>query len=242
MNLQAKGALVTGGGTGTGRSIALALAAEGCHVAVTGRRKDKLAETADLATGDPPILHHAADISNRDEVERLFAWAAAEIGPIHILVNSAGINIKDRAVVDLSPENFDEVMNINCTGAFNIIWAVLPQMRERQDGLIVNINSIAGKRASVLAGVAYSASKSAMTALGRGVALEEGDNGIRVTNIYPGEINTPILEQRPEPVSDKRKATLLQPEDLGAIVTMIAKLPPTAHISELVIKPIRQKY
>ena len=242
INLSTQGALVTGGGTGAGRSIALALAAEGCRVAVTGRREEKLAETAELATSGPPIQCYAADVSQRNEVERLFTWAAAEIGPIHILVNSAGINVKDRAVECLSPENFDEVMKVNCTGSFNTIWAVLPQMREREDGLIVNINSIAGKRASVLAGVAYSASKFAMTALGRGVALEEGEHGIRVTNIYPGEINTPILDQRPEPVSDERKATLLQPEELGEVVTMIARLPPTAHISELVIKPVRQKY
>ena len=73
------------------------------------------------------------------------------------------------------------------------------------------------------------------------MALEEGDNGIRVTNIYPGEINTPILENRPEPVSDERKAKMLQPDDIAACVVLIASLPPTAHIADLVIKPTNQK-
>ena len=242
MNLEGKGALVTGGGTGAGRSIALALAAEGCSVAVTGRREEKLLETAALGPNDPSILCHAADVSDRNDVERLFAWAAEALGPIHILVNSAGTNIKQRAVCDLSPEDFDKLLHINCTGAFNTTWGVLPQMRERQDGLIININSIAGIRASTLGGVAYSASKFAMTALSRCVALEEGDHGIRVSNIFPGEINTAILDQRPEPVSDARKATLLQPEDVGAVVALMAKLPPRAHMAEVVLKPTHQPF
>lgn len=81
-----------------------------------------------------------------------------------------------------------------------------------------------------------------MTALSRCVALEEGDHGIRVSNIFPGEINTPILDQRPEPVSDARKATLLQPEDVGAVVALMAKLPPRAHMAEVVLKPTHQSF
>ena len=161
-------------------------------------------------------------------------------GPIHILVNSAGINVKNRATGELSPEDFDRLVNINCTGTFNTMWAVLPQMRQRNDGLIVNINSIAGLRASTLAGAGYTTAKYAMTGLGRAVALEEGDHGIRITNIYPGEINTPILDERPEPVSEERKATLLQPEELAATVVYLAKLPPHAHVADLVIKPVQQ--
>ena len=242
MSLRNQGVLITGGGTGSGRAIALALAAEGCRVGITGRREEKLRETAELTPHDSPIRFARSDVSSRDDVHQLMVWAEREIGPIHILVNCAGINVKDRATKDLTPADFDRLLQINCTGAFNTIWAVLPQMRERQDGLIVNINSIAGLRASTLAGVGYSTAKFAMTALGRGVALEEGENGIRVTNIYPGEINTPILDHRPEPVSEERKATLLQPEELAATVVYLAKLPPHAHVPELVIKPVSQEF
>ena len=247
MDLKGKAALITGGGTGVGLSIALALVADGCKVGLAGRRESALQEAVahcrtELGPDAPAVVYHSADVSDRDDVKRLFDWAAEELGPIDILVNSAGINVKNRAVSQLSGEEFDKVMQVNCTGTFNTMWAVLPQMRERKDGLIVNLNSIAGLRASPMAGVGYSASKFAMTALGIGVANEEGDNGIRVTNVYPGEINTSILDQRPEPLSEERKASMLQAEDLGALVALIAKLPPRAHVAELVIKPTIQKY
>jgi NADP-dependent 3-hydroxy acid dehydrogenase YdfG len=120
--------------------------------------------------------------------------------------------------------------------------AVLPQMRARGDGLIVNISSIAGKRALALGGIAYCASKFAMTALGTAVGNEVAPDGVRITNVYPGEVNTPILDNRPQPVSDERKASMLQPEDVGALVLSVACLPPRAHVPELIIKPTVQEY
>jgi len=157
-------------------------------------------------------------------------------------VNNAGINIVDRRMDVTTAENWDLVMGINATGAFNCFAEVLPAMRERKDGLIVNISSVAGKRASSLGGVAYSASKFAMTALGSTVGLEVADCGVRITNIYPGEINTPILENRPVKVSDEHKQQILQPEDIAAAVLMVACLPPRANVPELVIKPTSQEY
>ena len=145
-------------------------------------------------------------------------------------------------MAELAPEDWDRLMQVNVTGAYNTIREVLPEMRERKDGLIVNISSIAGLRASPLGGVAYSASKFAMTALGTCVALEERERGIRVTNVYPGEVDTPILEQRPQPVSAEHRALILQPEDVAAAVVMIAKLPARAHIPDLTIKPTSQAF
>ncbi|MFP6900020.1 MAG: hypothetical protein VCA36_03690, partial [Opitutales bacterium] len=81
-----------------------------------------------------------------------------------------------------------------------------------------------------------------MTGLGACVAEEERENGIRITNVFPGEVNTPILDQRPEPPSDEHRAAILQPEDIAATVLMLAKLHPRAHVPELVIKPIGQSY
>jgi NADP-dependent 3-hydroxy acid dehydrogenase YdfG len=158
------------------------------------------------------------------------------------LVNSAGVNIKNRTMSKMQPEQWDQMLAINATGAYNCMYAVLPQMRQRRDGLIINISSISGKRAMDLGGIAYCASKFAMTALGTAVGLEEAHNGIRVTNVYPGEVDTPILAQRPQPVSDQRRAAMLQPEDVATLVITIAGLPPRAHVSELVIKPIVQAY
>ena len=242
MKLKNKTALITGGGTGIGWGIAQALAAEGCRVAIAGRRASVLKEAASSYIGQPPIMHHEVDVADRASVARLFAWQQKELGPLDILVNAAGVNIKTRSMAATTPEQWDQVMQINATGVFNCVFAALPQMRAKKDGLIINISSTSGKRASPLGGIAYDASKFAVTALGIAAGNEEAAHGIRITNIYPGEVNTPILEHRPTPVTDERKAKMLQIEDLGPIVVAIAQLPPRAHVPELVIKPLMQEW
>jgi NADP-dependent 3-hydroxy acid dehydrogenase YdfG len=242
MRLTGKTAVVTGGGTGIGLGIARAFVAEGCRVVIAGRRENVLREAADSWTGNPPLLSCTVDVTDRTSVDRLFEWSNAQLGQIDILVNSAGTNIRTRTMADMLPEQWDQVMAINVTGAYNCMHAVMPQMRARGDGLIMNISSIAGKRALTLGGIAYCASKFAMTALGTAVGNEVADEGIRVTNIYPGEVNTPILENRPQPVSDERKAAMVQPEDIGALAATIACLPPRSHVPEVIIKPLVQQY
>ena len=242
MRLQDKRAVVVGGGTGIGLGIARAFAAQGCRVAIAGRREDKLREAAEAWQGDPPLLYHPVNVADRQSVERLFAWANEQLGQIDILVNSAGTNLRTRSMAEMTPQQWDEVMAINATGSYNCMYFVLPQMRTRRDGLIINISSVSGKRALALGGIAYCASKFAMSALGTGVANEDAPLGIRVTNIYPGEVNTPILEKRTVPVSAERKAAMLQPEDLGDLAVAIACLPPRAHVPEVIIKPRVQEY
>jgi NADP-dependent 3-hydroxy acid dehydrogenase YdfG len=240
--LAGKTAVVTGGGTGIGYGIAVALAQAGCRVAISGRREDVLREAAEKHQGAPKILCCQADVADRQSVERLFDWANRELKQVDILVNSAGVNVARRLMAELTPENWDLLMEVNATGAYNCIRQVLPQMLARRDGLIVNISSIAGKRAGLLGGVAYNASKFAMAALGTSVAAEVGASGVRVTNIFPGEVDTPILLNRPVPVTAEQRAKILQPEDVGAAVLMIACLPPRAQVAEMVIKPTAQLY
>ena len=242
MDLKNKTALVTGGGSGIGLGVALALAREGCRVAICGRNRQKLDEAATAFTGHPAILVHPCDVSVRRDVERLVAWAIEHLGHLDIVVNSAGINVAKRKMAELDPADFDRIMAVNCTGFFNVLHAVLPGMRQHRNGLIVNISSIAGKRALPLAGAAYCASKFAVTALGTEVGLEERPNGIRITNIYPGEVDTPILDQRPTPVPPEKKARMVHPEDIGACVAMLAKLPPHVMVPELIITPTYQEY
>ncbi len=242
MDLSGKTCVITGGATGIGQAVAQALAGAGVRVVIAGRREAKLREAAARFTGEPKILTHALDVTDRGSVAALFAWADAELGRVDILVNNAGINTPRRMMADITPEIWDEVMQINATGMFNCIHAVLPRMRERGDGLIVNISSVAGKRASALGGVAYCASKFAATALSTAVALEEGRHNIRVTSICPGEVDTPILEHRPRPVTAEHRATILLPEDVAAAVLMVANLPPRADVAELIIKPTSQDY
>jgi NAD(P)-dependent dehydrogenase (short-subunit alcohol dehydrogenase family) len=242
MDLQGKTVLVTGGGSGIGLGVATALAREGCRVAITGRDRAKLQAAASEHQGQSPLLYHACDVAERAEVERLFAWVDEQLGPLDILVNSAGINVPNRQFLDLNPEDWDRVMGVNIQGAFNCTYFAVAGMRKRRSGLIVNISSIAGKRASQLAGTAYNASKFAMSALGISVGLEERANGIHVTNIYPGEVNTPILAKRPTPVPPERLAQMLLPEDIAEMVVAIARLHPRAVVPELVITPLYQEY
>ena len=242
MDLKNKNALVTGGGSGIGLGIARAFAREGCRVAITGRNEERLRDAAAGFDAGPPVLSRACDVADRAAVEQLFAWLDKELGPLDILVNSAGVNVAKRRMAELDPADWDRMMAINTTGSFNCIYAALPGMRERNSGLIVNISSIAGKRAMELGGVGYCASKFALTALGTTVGLEERASGIHVTNIYPGEVDTPILAQRPTPVPPEKRAQMLQPEDIAACVVTIAKLPPRAVVPELVITPLYQEY
>jgi NADP-dependent 3-hydroxy acid dehydrogenase YdfG len=241
-SLNGKTALITGGGSGIGLGCALALAREGCRVAIAGRRLEVLEAAAASWTGQPAILFSACDVGDRQDVEKLFAWAHEKLKRIDILVNAAGVNLKNRLMSNMTPPDWDRVLTINATGVYNTMYAVLPQMRERKDGLIINISSISGKRAAAIGGVAYNASKFAVAALSTSVANEEAANNIRITTIFPGEVDTPILEHRPQPVSAERRAKMLLPEDVADIVVAIAGLPPRAHVPELVIKPTSQEY
>lgn len=172
----------------------------------------------------------------------MFAWLTTEVGPLDILVNSAGLTVRNRHMAELRPCDWDLVLAVNLTGAYNCMHAALPGMRERRGGLIVNISSIAGKRVFPVSGPAYCASKFALTALGTCVGLEEREYGIHVTNIHPGEVATAILDQRPHPVPTEKLALMLQPEDVAAAVVMVAKLPPRALVPDLVITPLYQGY
>jgi NADP-dependent 3-hydroxy acid dehydrogenase YdfG len=233
---------ITGGGTGIGAGIAVGLAEAGFKVTIGGRREEPLRRLAESVDSTEPIRTRTVDVADAASIGSFFSGIRDELGEVDILVNSAGINIQNRSMAEMRPEDWDRVMAINATGAYRCIHEVLPAMRNRRDGLIVNISSIAGKRAIALGGVVYCASKFAMTALGTAISNEVRDEGVRITNVYPGEVNTPILDNRPVPVSDEHKASILQPEDIAAVVVTICGLPPRANVPEVVIKPTRQEW
>jgi len=237
MDLKGKVALVVGGGGGIGLGIAKALASEGCTVAVADYNKEALQDAVKAGSTVSHLRTHACDVTKRKQVAEVFEWLSQEVGSVDILVNSAGINVGNRMMANIDPADFDRVLQINTTGTFNCIHAAVPIMREKRSGLIVNIVSLAGLRVMLLAGLPYCVSKFATAALGTFVNLEEAANGIKVTNIYPGETNTPIIDKRPTPPPPEKRAQMLQPEDIGACVVMIAKLPARAVVPELVITP-----
>ena len=232
--------VVIGGGSGMGQSTARFLAQrEGCSVAIGGRNLEKL----EAAAGKSSIRCKTVDVSDRASVTEYFNWAESELGgQIDIMVNAAGINIPNRSMKEMTPEQWDKMIAINLTGAYNCMQAVLPKMRDRKDGLIINISSVAGKRAIALAGIAYSASKFGMTALGTCVANEAAADGVRVTNVYPGEVDTPLIEQRPAPVTDEHRARMLQADHVGELVVSLIDLPKAVHVPEVVVKPLTQEW
>ena len=232
-SLKGKTVLISGGGSGVGLGCAQAFAQNDCQVVICGRNQKKLEQAA---TGQ--MLIHACDISDREQVSSLFE----KFGVPDILINSAGINVVKRKVSELSHEDFDRIMAINCTGFFNLVHEALPTMRERKDGLIFSISSIAGKRAYPLAGMGYSASKFGVSAIASAINAEEADSGVRVTSIFPGEINTPILDERPVKVPDEKKARMVHPEDIASLVVSIAQLPKHVVVPELVITPTYQEF
>ena len=239
-SLKGKNALVIGGGSGMGAATALLLAEKGAKVAISGRREENLRETA--LKNDARLLIKTADVADRESLEGLFDWFDKELGELNILVNAAGINIPQRAINEVSGKDWDTVIQINLTGAFDCMRLALDRMRPRKDGLIVMINSVSGKRSNPLGGAAYNASKFGVTGLGACAAEEERENGIRITNLFPGEVNTPILDQRPVPPPPEHRAQILQPEDIANAVLLLAELPARAHVPELIIKPTSQGY
>jgi len=235
--LDKKNVLVTGGGSGIGEGIARALADEGCRVVICGRRAPLLQSVAASIEAQCPVRYRACDISNRQAVRDLCDWLAEEESEPDIVVNCAGTNVPKRSMADVDPDEFDRVLAINATGTFNLLHAVLPAMRRRKDGLIINVVSVAGRRVFLPAGVPYSASKYAQAAIGSFVNFEVAAEGVRVTNIYPGEVNTPILDQRPVVPSAEQRAQMLQPEDFGELVVGLARMPARTLVSEVVITP-----
>ena len=206
--LTGKTALVTGGGSGIGLASARLLLAEGTRVAITGRNEEKLrAAAASLQAGDR-VFCHAADVSQPGPVGELVRAVTARFGPIDILVNNAGANIKQRTFRELTPETWKYMVGATSTGHSTAHTPSCRRCCERKDGLIININSTAGKRANPLGGAAYVAAKFGLRGLAIAMAAEEKHSGIRSQSIYPGEVDTPILEHRPEPVSDEHRQAI----------------------------------
>lgn len=183
-------ALVTGGSRGIGRGIAQALARAGAAVAVNYRhRQDEAAATvAEIEQAEGTAIAVRADVAVRAEVEAMAERVESELGPIDVLVNNAGI-ATIRGVDDITEEDFDQTLAVNLKSAFLCTQAVVPGMRKRGWGRIVNVSSVAARGAGGI-GVHYNASKAGLEGLTRGYAARLAADGITVNAIAPGLIDT----------------------------------------------------
>ena len=233
--LEGKTAWITGAGSGIGRAIAISFAAEGAKVALTGRRVEPLEETAKMIGGGAVIV--PADLTDEKQVAAALAKVEATIGGPDILVNNAGVNLPKRYLHQLTPDAIRALVDGNLTAPFFTSVAVLPGMRKRGVGHIIQIASMAGKNISFLSGPGYTAAKHGFVALSQSINQENGIHNIRSCCICPGEVATDILKNRPEPVPQEDIERLLQPEDLAAMALFVATMPERANITEMLVTP-----
>lgn len=229
--------VITGAGSGVGRAVALRFAGEGWHVALVGRRVEALADTAALAgaAAAARVASFPCDVSEPASVSAMGAAVLGRFGTVDVLVNSAGINVPQRSFDELSVDDWHTVLATNLHGAFYCVQAFLPGMRARGTGTIVNINSDAGKIARPLSGPSYVASKFGLSGLTQQINAEERERGVRACSICPRDINTPLLDKRPQPPPSEARARMLQPEDIAACVWLVATLPPRAVVEEILL-------
>jgi NADP-dependent 3-hydroxy acid dehydrogenase YdfG len=235
-------ALVIGAAGGIGNAVSCALSQQGLVLTLVGRDTERLNQTrTQLGSAGDNALVIPCDVTDRVQVKSMVEQALERMASIDILVYAAGVNVRQRSLRSLEPDDWDLVLSANLTGAFNVVHFVLPSMRTRGGGLIVQISSLSGLRANIVSGAAYSAAKFAQSALGISIGREERGRGIRSTVIYAGEVNTGFLAARATrpggSADESRGRAILQPQDIAAAVCFLADLPPQAHVPELVIKP-----
>jgi NAD(P)-dependent dehydrogenase (short-subunit alcohol dehydrogenase family) len=190
---EGKGVLVTGGAAGMGRAIAEAFANEGAEVVIADINEDRVGGTAEqLSSGGAKVSSLGVDVTNPEQVDEMVAKANEQLDGIDILINNAGVITMDK-IVDVSPEDWDFVMNVNSKGVFLCMRATIPGMLERGGGQIVSVASQAGKRGYKLF-AHYCASKAAVILLTKGVALEVAPT-IRVNCVCPGIVNTEMMDR-----------------------------------------------
>lgn len=231
-------AVITGAGSGVGRAVAIALAKQNWQLALLGRTKSALDETAKL-TGLAPdkVLVHVCDIGRAEQVEAMGRAVLAKFNTVDALVNAAGTNAPKRALEVLSSADYHAMIDTNLHGAYYCVQAFLPQMRERKAGTIVNIVSDAGKQASPKAGPGYVISKFGLAGLTQAINAEERGNGVRACAIFPGDIDTPLLDKRPTPPPAEARARMMLPEDIAECALLAINLPPRAIVEELIVRP-----
>lgn len=236
--LNGKVAWITGAGSGIGEAGAVALAGAGARVVLTGRRREALEGVARrIADRGGSASIEAGDVTDPERVSAIVTTIREKLNRLDIVVNNAGMNLKERHWEDLTPARIDMIIHSNLSSALYVAAAALEMMRQQRDGVLIHTASWAGRFVSQLTGPGYCAAKHALVAASHSLNMEECINGIRSTVICPGEVATPILENRPVPVSDEDRVRMLQAEDLGDLILFVATRPKHVCLNEILISP-----
>jgi 3-oxoacyl-[acyl-carrier protein] reductase len=227
-------ALVTGATHGIGRATAFALGRAGYRIGVCARTAGKVESlVAELRAAGIEAAGRAADVADPAQVTGVVEQVSRALGEIGLLVNNAGVLIA-RPIEELTLEDWDATMATNLRGLFLMTREVLPPMRARGRGDIVNVASLAARN-GFAGGSAYAASKHAVLGFGRSLMLELRKEGIRVITVCPGSVDTGML--RDQPMLKSTPARILQPEDVAEAILQALRLPERALVSEIDIRP-----
>ncbi|MCG7378709.1 3-ketoacyl-ACP reductase [Paenibacillus sp. ACRSA] len=231
-SITGKVALITGAGRGIGRTIAISLAQEGVHVGLVGRSLENLRNVAEeLKSYNVNVAVASADVSDMDAITTAVDSIRSELGDIDILVNNAGIG-KFGGFMELTPEEWTNIIDVNVKGVYYTTRAVLPEMMERNTGDIINVASTAGLRGAPLTS-AYTASKAAVIGLSESLMLEVRKKNIRVTTLTPSTVATDLaIESK---LTDGNPEKVMQPEDLGELIVAQLKLSQRILLKEAVL-------
>jgi NAD(P)-dependent dehydrogenase (short-subunit alcohol dehydrogenase family) len=236
MKLTGKIALVTGGGTGIGKTIAKAILAEGAKVIIIGRTKSKLKEAqTEMGIGIDIMV---CDITDEIQVDKVYENIKDKYGKLDILINNAGTSFKEKAY-ELKYESWKKVIDVNLNGAFLCARGAMRLMVSKKSGRIINIGSISGQMSRAL-NAPYTASKFGIEGLTRAFALDGRDHGIAVSVIHPGNVATDIISKEEIPTREKEGFVLL--EDLGKLAVTMLTISSKVNILSSVILPITQPY
>jgi NADP-dependent 3-hydroxy acid dehydrogenase YdfG len=227
--------LITGASSGIGESTALACAQAGMNLALVGRSAQKLEAVAQAARAlGVTAKSYEVDLAQVERVQPAIATITQDWDAIDVLINNAGsAYVKD--LIDMPVADWQNLLNVNLTAAFQCVQAVLPGMRSRHHGTIINVISVAGRQVFPGWG-AYCVSKFGLMALSKTLAIEERPHGIRVVALCPGAVNTPLWEHEAVSVDFDRTA-MLAPETVAESILYILKLPEQAVVEELVLMP-----
>ena len=237
-SLKNKSVILTGAGSGIGRITAQMLGAMGANVFIVGRRENLLIDTVkEIEEAGGKGAYISADLEDGDAAANVAEVAIKEFGNIQYLINNAGHSSKVRALRYVDKEDWQSVFNVNVEGVYRLTQAILPNMIKNKQGTIVTVSSMAAITPGLMGGIPYSSAKAAVAAMMTAMRQELREYGIRSCTIYPAEVDTPILDNRPLPPDAKARASMMQPEDIAEAILLCMRMPQRTIVQDLVVSP-----
>ncbi len=242
MGVRGKVCIITGGGSGIGRGAALMMAEQGAKIALVGRTASKVEAARDeIQAAGGEALAFGLNVADYDDVCNMTQQTLDAFGRVDVLINNAGHSSHHRRILTTPPDEIRAVVDSNLVGTMYCTRAVLPTMLEAGQGMILNVASMAGVGTSYLGGMIYSSVKAGVIHFTRFLNFELTNTGVRASVLIPGEVDTPIMDNRPIPPTSDDRTTMVGIHECAEALTMIVGLPQRSNISELIIRPTMQR-